>query len=752
MRILRNNGVKDDTNSQNVINWGRFRELHICLHKKTFLICISVSAVAINGVVEGGGAYVMISRNLGPAFGSAVGILLYLANTAATAMYLVGGIEILLLYLRPGMTIGGRNAHTDTGELYQSVHGQCIKGMADRKHPGGRRRKFPPPFWKSFLGMLSNNMRLYATFVLIVQFTIAFWGQRAIFITITLTPSKTSRMSKQRYVALQCFISFFSSFIIIMAIYFPAVTCILTGTNMSGNLANPQKSMPWGTIAAQLTTTIIYLSMAFVFGATIKPELNRDKNGISLDGRMVVAQLAWPTEWVVLIGSFLSTFGAALQSLCSASRLLQSIAKDNVIPFLKRFAKVTKSNEPFLGLLFTTFIAELGILMGEMDTIAAVLALFFLIGINEWGDGIRGLALSTAQYSLMQISEKSKDPKNWRPQLLILQSMPGSKELFDLRYLNLLNFASQLKAGKGLTIVVSLLRENPSNENEVKSAQLIKERMEKDMKERDLRGFAQILLYDEYQIIGSVNTLIQSSGFGKLRPNTLLLSLPTKQVEKEEGSEYRSFTDKLLAGAVNEMALLVVKGITEFPKNDVKLTGGDLDVYCFVQDGGLCVLIALLLKRSEVWDNCKTRIVAVARPQENSAKLKKQIKNYLDKLRIDAEILVTNLNDSELSINEANDETETKGPKEVQGTASSDERMKALDRKKANKMHGAIRLNKLILEHSRNSQLVLFSLPKPPLFEDEVDDYIHYLEVISDNLKKVVFVRGTGAEVITSKA
>uniref|UniRef100_A0A914I7N5 Chromodomain-helicase-DNA-binding protein 6-9 tri-helical domain-containing protein n=1 Tax=Globodera rostochiensis TaxID=31243 RepID=A0A914I7N5_GLORO len=37
MRILRNYGVKDDTNSQNVINWGRFRELSICLHKKSFL-------------------------------------------------------------------------------------------------------------------------------------------------------------------------------------------------------------------------------------------------------------------------------------------------------------------------------------------------------------------------------------------------------------------------------------------------------------------------------------------------------------------------------------------------------------------------------------------------------------------------------------------------------------------------------------------------------------------------------------------
>lgn len=39
----------------------------------------------------------MISRNLGPEFGSAVGLLFYLANTVATAMYLVGGTEVFLV-------------------------------------------------------------------------------------------------------------------------------------------------------------------------------------------------------------------------------------------------------------------------------------------------------------------------------------------------------------------------------------------------------------------------------------------------------------------------------------------------------------------------------------------------------------------------------------------------------------------------------------------------------------------------------
>ena len=108
-----------------------------------------------------------------------------------------------------------------------------------------------------------------------------------------------------------------TTFFLILAIYFPAVTGILTGTNMSGDLANPQKSIPGGTIAAQLTTSFIYFSLALVFGAAIRPELLRDKYGQSLHGGMVVASLAWPSEWVLLIGSFLSTFGAALQCLCS---------------------------------------------------------------------------------------------------------------------------------------------------------------------------------------------------------------------------------------------------------------------------------------------------------------------------------------------------------------------------------------------------------------------------------------------------
>uniref|UniRef100_A0A7I4YMY2 Amino acid permease-associated region domain containing protein n=1 Tax=Haemonchus contortus TaxID=6289 RepID=A0A7I4YMY2_HAECO len=921
----------------------------------TFLTCISISAVATNGVVESGGAYFMISRNLGPEFGSAVGLLFYLANTVATSMYLVGGVEILLLYIFPGLTIGGSEVHSQTGTF----------------------------------GMMTNNLRFYSTLLLLLEFLIVAMGVKfvqmlapvslvCVILSIlacyaggiekTLNPDAGQRVCMYGDHLLQskffipkdngsiydmcdyctpnntflmdnlcplgkcpadvlttplsCINGFpgfksnaFSdnfgsqyidqfhttvddkadlnrdvfqdvktSFWVLLAIYFPAVTGIFTGANMSGDLKNPQQSIPKGTIAATLTTSFIYFSLAFVFGATIDGSVLRDKNGQSMGGTMVVASLSWPSAWVLLIGSFLSTFGAALQCLCSAPRLLQSIAKDDVIPILRPFKKVTKNNEPFLGLIVTTVIAELAILMGAMDSIAAVVDFFFLMcyafvniictlhsllgapnwrprfkyyhwflsflgaslcffimfsthwdyalvsiflcvliykyvewkgAKKEWGDGIRGLALTTAQYSLMKIEDKDPHPKNWRPQLLLLFSMPWAKELVDVRYLNLLNLASQLKAGKGLTVVTSFLRGSLNSPDDRKRAEQIKSRMDFDMNQVRLRGFAKTLVHEENQITGSLSTLIQSVGLGGLKPNTVLVSWPVHERGSSESSdsEYNTFTDKLHAACAMDMCLIVAKGIIDFPSNAFKLTGF-IDVYWIVQDGGLCLLIAYLLKQHKVWRGCKLRIIAIAQENDNNLKMQTELQQYVYQLRIDAKILIVELADPEISKNAfertllmeertmvlkqmqearsggnalreisplvtAERKTGVSAKKSAESTEDTNcatgndihkekaheeesvtddqkkektmkEKLLALDRTKVHKMHTAVRLNELIIEHSLNSQLVLLNLPKPPRGREGLDDYIHYLEVLSDKINRVIFVRGTGKEVITT--
>ncbi|VDD87242.1 unnamed protein product [Enterobius vermicularis] len=904
----------------------------------TLLTSISLSAVATNGVIESGGAYFMISRNLGPEFGSAVGILFYLANTVAASMYLVGGVEILLLYLCPWLTVGGPEVHSDTG----------------------------------FMGMMSHNLRLYSSVLLLVEFAIVAMGVRfvqllapmsllCVILSIlacyaggiekTIYPTSGQHvcmlgkhllqarivlpagvplsemcyfcnssvdgplletfcpkgdcseafvnndlrcvngfpgfrsnafienlgpkyLEKDEYMkghqadkSSEVFQDVTTTFFVLLAIYFPAVTGILTGTNMSGDLKNPQKSIPGGTIAAQITTSFIYFSLALVFGAAIDGALLRDKYGQSLAGGMIVANLAWPSPWVLLIGSFTSTFGAALQCLCSAPRLLQSIAKDDVIPILSPFAQVTRSNEPFKGLVLTTVIAEFAILLGAMDEIAAVVDFFFLMcyafvnlicalhsilgapnwrprfkffhwsfaflgaGLcffimfsthweyaivscalclaiykyvewkgakKEWGDGIRGLALTTAQYSLMKIDERDPHPKNFRPQLLLLLSMPWSKEIVDVRYLNLLHFASQLKAGRGLSIVVSLIRGDPSSSEERKKVEQVRLNADVDVKNRicfdmgqvRLHGFAKALIYGETQIGGCVSTVIQSAGIGGLKPNTLLLSWPLHINKGELDSEYHTFTDKLLAGAAMDMCLLVVKGITEFPVSVIRLTG-KIDVYWIVQDGGLCVLVAYLLRQSKVWRGCKLRVIAVAQERDNNTKLQGDLQKYVYQLRVDAEILVVELADPEISktafertllmeertklFHEINTTTKSHIPlpplprtmapvQSNESSITSSEAEEKPDRTddddaqsspddlklKVRKMHTAVRLNELILEHSSDSQLILLNLPRPPAEKEGLDDYMHYLEVLSDNIQRVLFIRGTGKEVITT--
>ncbi|KRX88906.1 Sodium/chloride cotransporter 3 [Trichinella pseudospiralis] len=105
----------------------------------TFLTSISVSAIATNGVIESGGAYFMISRNLGPEFGGAIGILYYFANAVATSMYLVGGVEILLMYLAPSLPRFGSATEFNEVDMF-------------------------------------NNFRVYATALLLIEFCIVALG------------------------------------------------------------------------------------------------------------------------------------------------------------------------------------------------------------------------------------------------------------------------------------------------------------------------------------------------------------------------------------------------------------------------------------------------------------------------------------------------------------------------------------------------------------------------------------------------
>ena len=80
---------------------------------------------------------------------------------------------------------------------------------------------------------------------------------------------------------------------------------------------------------------------------------------------------------------------------------------------------------------------------------------------KEWGDGVRGLSLQAARYSLLRLEESPPHTKNWRPQVLVLCKL--DQNLIP-SHPKLLSFTSQLKAGRLRDHGdYNLLKDNPSS-------------------------------------------------------------------------------------------------------------------------------------------------------------------------------------------------------------------------------------------------------------------------------------------------
>ena len=62
----------------------------------TTITAFSVSAIATNTELRGGGAYYMISRSLGVEFGGSIGLVFFLAQAVSVALYVIGFTEALV--------------------------------------------------------------------------------------------------------------------------------------------------------------------------------------------------------------------------------------------------------------------------------------------------------------------------------------------------------------------------------------------------------------------------------------------------------------------------------------------------------------------------------------------------------------------------------------------------------------------------------------------------------------------------------
>uniref|UniRef100_I3IUS1 Solute carrier family 12 member 6 n=1 Tax=Oreochromis niloticus TaxID=8128 RepID=I3IUS1_ORENI len=948
----------------------------------TMLTAISMSAIATNGVVPAGGSYFMISRSLGPEFGGAVGLCFYLGTTFAGAMYILGAVEILLVYIAPGAAIfeGEGAAMLNNMRIYgsifllfmallvfvgvkyvnklASVFLACVIISILSIYVGALVSAFSvPDFPVCMLGnrtinahdvvdnhcsktvMVEKTTRLWKLFCHNSQLNATcdeyftsnnfseikgipgltsgaisenLWGtylhKGDVLEKRSLHASQAAHPASDRYPYV--FADITTSFTVLVGIFFPSVTGIMAGSNRSGDLKDAQRSIPIGTILAILTTSLVYLSNVVLFGACIEGVVLRDKFGHSVKGNLVVGTLAWPSPWVIVIGSFFSTCGAGLQSLTGAPRLLQAIAKDNIIPFLRVFGHGKANGEPTWALLLTALIAELGILIASLDMVAPILTMFFLmcylfvnlacalqtllrtpnwrprfsyyhwslsfLGMTfclalmfisswyyaivamviagmiykyieyqgaekEWGDGIRGLSLSAARYALLRLEEGPPHTKNWRPQLLVLLKLDEDAHVKSPR---LLTFASQLKAGKGLTIVGTVVPGNylQSYGEALAAEQTLKHLMDKER----VKGFCQCIVAQKPR--DGISHMIQSSGLGGMKPNTVVMGWPHAWRQSEDPQSWKTFINTVRVTTAAHLALLVPKNISLFPSNSEPCTEGYIDVWWIVHDGGMLMLLPFLLRQHKVWRKCSMRIFTVAQMEDNSIQMKKDLLTFTYQLRIDAEVEVVEMHDSDISaytyertlmmeqrcqmlrqmrlsksdrdrevvkpseqergkkkkrcghrdaqlVKDRNsmlrltsigsdDEDDTDGGERDRagsGGGSSEHHRRIQmtwtkekttqyrathsgcstpegfrdmlsirpDHSNVRRMHTAVKLNEVIVNRSHDARVVLLNMPGPPKNTEGDENYMEFLEVLTEGLERVLLVRGGGSEVIT---
>jgi amino acid transporter len=165
------------------------------------------------------------------------------------------------------------------------------------------------------------------------------------------------------------------AFILVFAIVFPGFTGMTAGVGLSGDLANPRRSIPLGVLSATVTGMLVYVALVVKLAVSAPPEL--------LDSdQLVMSRIAlWGP--IIPIGLAAATLSSAIGSILVAPRTLQALGGDKIFPakganpFLAR--GVGRSNEPRNATLVTAAIAVVTVALGNVDVVARIVSMFFMV-------------------------------------------------------------------------------------------------------------------------------------------------------------------------------------------------------------------------------------------------------------------------------------------------------------------------------------------------------------------------------------
>lgn len=309
-------------------------------HAITIPTALAIAEIATNLKVEGGGEYYIISRSFGSMVGGTIGISLYFSQAISVGFYLLAFGE----------------SFTPLFPWLQSVLG------------------FEPMTWMIslpasvvlLLVILKKgaNLGVSALWIVVVILGISllmFFVGTSQNVMNSLDPTSTVVEP--------------DNFFLVFAIIFPAFTGMTAGVGLSGDLKNPRKSIPLGTLSATIFGMIVYIAIIIKMAYNLSPE------------ELVADQFAMSKValWgpIIPIGLAAATLSSAIGSILIAPRTLQAIASDNIIPVKSLNSLLSKgsgeANEPVNATLVTAIILFVIVGIGSVDFVAQVISMFFMI-------------------------------------------------------------------------------------------------------------------------------------------------------------------------------------------------------------------------------------------------------------------------------------------------------------------------------------------------------------------------------------
>ncbi len=312
-------------------------------HLVTVPTALAISELATNKRVEGGGEYYIISRSFGLNIGGTIGIALFLSQAISVAFYVIAFTEAFeFAFEWAASSLGWR-----LPRQVISIPVMLILGFMILKKGAN-------------IGVKSLY---YVAGILVISLIMFFLGKpTANALPEAVNENMNFRNGKELFY--------------VFAILFPAFTGITAGVGLSGDLKNPAKSIPRGTIAATVTGLLVYVFVILKLSNSASPQ-------DMLDHQLIMSKIAIGGAIVIPLGLAASTISSAIGSVMVAPRTLQALAKDQTFPSLKvnQWLSAGKGadNEPVNASLITCVIAFFFVAVGNVNAVAQIISMFFMV-------------------------------------------------------------------------------------------------------------------------------------------------------------------------------------------------------------------------------------------------------------------------------------------------------------------------------------------------------------------------------------